>query len=349
MTDNGSGGGITMGPDGHVDESPANFNAGMRGIKSTPYEGGHRVPFLLDYPRLGQAGRDVDTLTSYVDFMPTLLELCGVGKAPPRPYHGDSLVPFLVGGGAAEAAAAAWAQRCMVTDTQRVPRPVKWRNSCVMRGKLRMIDGTELYDLATDPGQQVNIAASSGETILAELRAAYEEWWLLVSDQFDRDISFAMPMEADADGRPMLLTTHDIRNEAGDAVWNQGGVRAGEVVAGYWAVDVRRAGRYTIELRRWPKETGYALTDGIDGDDVAWNRADIDPAEEQFYSGGEALDLRWAQLSIGGADHQAELEAGGGGATFSVDLGVGEDKLFAAFYGREGAVRAPYYVYITKE
>jgi hypothetical protein len=50
-------------------------------------------------------------------------ELCGVGKAPPRPYHGDSLVPFLVGGGAAEAAAAAWAQRCMVTDTQRVPRP----------------------------------------------------------------------------------------------------------------------------------------------------------------------------------------------------------------------------------
>jgi hypothetical protein len=47
------------------------------------------------------------------------------------------------------------------------------------------------------------------------------------------------------------------------------------------------ARRYTIELRRWPKETGYALTDGIDGDDVAWNRADIDPAEEQFYSGGD--------------------------------------------------------------
>jgi hypothetical protein len=33
------------------------------------------------------------------------------------------------------------------------------------------------------------------------------------------------------------------------------------------------------------------------------------------WPGGEALDLRWAQLSIGGADHQAELEAGGGGAS----------------------------------
>jgi hypothetical protein len=39
-------------------------------------------------------------------------------------------------------------------------------------------------------------------------------------------------------------------------------VRAGKAVAGYWAVDVRKAGRYTIELRRWPAETGYALSAG---------------------------------------------------------------------------------------
>ena len=53
-----------------------------------------------------------DGLTIAIPFMAAALslargELCGVGKAPPRPYHGDSLVPFLVGGGAAEAAAAA--------------------------------------------------------------------------------------------------------------------------------------------------------------------------------------------------------------------------------------------------
>jgi len=85
---------------------------------------------------------------------------------------------------------------------------------------------------------------------------------------------------------------------------NQGEVRAGKAVAGYWAVDVRRAGRYSIELRRWPAETGYAISAGIDGDDVPWNREDIDPKEESNYSGGQAIDLRWAQLSIGGTDHQ---------------------------------------------
>ena len=45
----------------------------------------------------------------------------------------------------------------------------------------------------------------------------------------------------------------------------------------------------------------------------------------------------------------AELEDGGSCARFSVDLEEGEDQLFAAFYGRAGAVRAPYYVYIAKE
>ena len=45
----------------------------------------------------------------------------------------------------------------------------------------------------------------------------------------------------------------------------------------------------------------------------------------------------------------AELEDGGSCARFSVELEEGEDQLFAAFYGRAGAVRAPYYVYIAKE
>ena len=38
-----------MGPDGHVEESAANFNCSMRGIKGSPYEGGHRVPFIFNY------------------------------------------------------------------------------------------------------------------------------------------------------------------------------------------------------------------------------------------------------------------------------------------------------------
>ena len=38
--------------------------------------------------------------------------------------------------------------------------------------KLRMIDGKELYDLSSDPGQRHDIADSAPSEVLAELRQA---------------------------------------------------------------------------------------------------------------------------------------------------------------------------------
>ena len=120
------------------------------------------------------------------------------------------------------------------------------------------------------------------------------------------------------------------------------------------AIACTPAQQYALNLNEMCSCIGYALSAGIEGDDIPWNRTDIDPKEEHFYSGGKALDLRWAQLSIGGQDYQADLEDDEDGkkasyAKFSVDLEEGEDQLFAAFYGKEGAVRAPYYIYIAKE
>ena len=44
------------------------FNAGMRGAKSSPYEGGHRVPFFFYWPGGGiMKGRDIPALTAHID------------------------------------------------------------------------------------------------------------------------------------------------------------------------------------------------------------------------------------------------------------------------------------------
>ena len=320
-------------------EGPGSCNAGMRGRKGSPYEGGHRVPFFIRYPDGGIAGgRDIDALTSYVDFMPTLLDLCGVEVPAGRIFHGRSLVPLLRG-----AEDAAWAGRVNVCDTQRVADPVKWRKSAVMKDKWRLIDGRELYDLGADPGQRQDIAAGNPE-IVAELRAAYDDWWELVSGQFDRD----EPMALGGDDQQVMLTTHDIRNEACSAVWNQRQVRTGQITSGYWAVDVKEAGRYRIELRRWPEETGYALAAGIEGDDSGWYRAGIQPQEAPAYEGGVALALGWAQLSIGGRNYQQEVDPAAASACFELDLGPGPDRLYASFYDHAERTIAPYYVYVRK-
>jgi arylsulfatase A-like enzyme len=335
MTDNGSASGIEVDDQEFPQEGPGSHNAGMRGKKGSPYEGGHRIPFLLRYPAVGMiGGRDVDVLTSYVDFMPTILDLCGVEVLNGRSFHGRSLVPLATGQAGVE-----WNDRIIVTDTQRIARPVKWRQSCVMRNRWRLVNGRELYDLATDPGERDDVADRHPE-IVRDLREGYEAWWLLVNEQLERDVPIAIGGDADS----TRLTTHDIRNEACDAAWNQGQVRSAHVVSGYWAVDVKREGTYKIVLRRWPSETGHAIASGIKGDDVEWRRDWIQEKNHHHYTGGVALDIRWAGLTIGGTTQHREVEAGATSVIFTVDLEAGVDRLYAAFYdGRERTI-APYYV-----
>ncbi|HIF79584.1 MAG TPA: hypothetical protein EYQ05_03240 [Gammaproteobacteria bacterium] len=48
----------------------------MRGGKGSGYDGRHRVPFLVHWPKGGIAGgRDDDTLTTHIDVLPTPVDL----------------------------------------------------------------------------------------------------------------------------------------------------------------------------------------------------------------------------------------------------------------------------------
>ncbi len=341
MTDNGSGGGSTCDEDGHVEEGPCNFNAGMRGLKCWEYEGGHRVPFFLYGPSAGAVGgRDVTELTSYTDFMPTLLDLCGVQVPPERSFHGESLKPLINGEKDGR-----WGERALVADTQRLARPVKWQRSCVMKNKWRLINGRELYDISRDPGQRVDVS-SDNEELVAELRGEYDKWWELVSEQFDRDV----PFHIGEDESEVILTTHDIRNEAAECAWNHGQVRTGVVVSGYWEIDVRKAGRYEFELRRWPREAGHALSDGIEGDDVEirWDCIIDKEAMKSKYSGGTAIQVSWARLEIGGQVLYAEVEDGAKCVKFEMDLPEGQAHMYPSFHNDKLKTIAPYYIYVRR-
>lgn len=339
MTDNGSGGGVTCDAQGHVEEGPCNFNAGMRGTKVWEYEGGHRVPFFLYDPRQGRAAaRDIKTLTCYIDFMPTILELCGVDVPSRRTFHGQSLKPLINGDQGGK-----WNERILVTDTQRVARPVKWQKSCVMQNSWRLINGRELYDLANDPGQRQDVADKHPDRV-AVLRDGYEAWWTLVSGQADRDI----PFHIGEDDTEVMLTTHDIRNEATQVAWNQKEVRAGLIVSGYWEIDVRRAGRYRFELRRWPREAGHALGDGIESDDVEVRWDCIQESYRPMYTGGKSIDIRWARLIIGDQTLHAEVDPAATSVLFEADLPQGAAHVYPSFHTCMPGTIAPYYIYVRR-
>lgn len=70
---------------------------GGRGHKGDVYEGGLRVPALLEWPARIQGSRRTDLPANTSDIFPTLLDIVGVTSDPGRPLDGVSLLPLLDG------------------------------------------------------------------------------------------------------------------------------------------------------------------------------------------------------------------------------------------------------------
>jgi arylsulfatase A-like enzyme len=348
-TDNGSAGGLVCDQDRFVLHG---YNAGMRGGKATPYEGGHRVPFFLHWPAGNLAtGRDVTTLTAGVDVVPTLLDLCGI-EYPPEAFHGSSLVPLF----SSNPPSRVWEDRALVTDSQRLLNPVKWRQSCVMRadedGEWRLINGRSLYNLRKDPEQRHDIAPDHRE-VVESMREHYESWWQLVSGRFSEPIPFRL---GDPNAPPIVLTSHDWRRtpparewsgeiEAyGDdarCVWNQAQVRQGLEWNGHWEVDVAYPGTYRFELRRWPREANLPVGMGIPGE--------IRPYDDSIvsgYGGGRTLPIQRASIRIAGVTAEASTGPDDCATVFEVDLPAGPAHLEAVFTSDGALEMGAYYVYV---
>lgn len=333
MTDNGSAGGVRTG-DGQFVVS--GFNAGMRGQKGSPYEGGHRVPFFLHWPagNLDQ-GRDIATLAANVDFMPTLAELCDLDVPDDLDWDGTSLQPLLDPETATD-----WPDRALVTDSQRLVYPVKWRKSAVMTQDWRLVNGTELYHMTIDPGQRQDVAWQYPDRVAA-LRDAYEAWWERVSTQFADDIPIRI---GDVASEELVVNSHDWRNLDCDCVWNQNQVREGLRYNGHWELDMAQSGIYRFELRRWPYTEDRPVAEGIPGRVIAFHEMTHDSG----YGGGNALDIVAAEIQIGDCRAQAEVDRQDKGIVFELALEAGPAHLQTLFRTQSGQDLGAYYVYISK-
>ncbi len=117
---------------------------------SSVYDEQVRVPMALVWPG-GPAGVVVDGPVSTVDLAPTILDLLGIG--PPGPMDGRSLLPTLSGQATAARPILLTCSRFEVCTQGLVVWPFKL--------VLDRVYGTrELYDLANDPAERVDLAGS---------------------------------------------------------------------------------------------------------------------------------------------------------------------------------------------
>lgn len=145
----------------------AGTTKGLRGHKGTLYEGGVRVPGLLEWPSRIQTPRTIGMPCSTSDFLPTILDVLQIAPSDTRPIDGISLRTTIDGVskdrahpiGFEHADAAAW------TDD---------RYKLIVRIANDLLVDAELYDVLTDPNETTDIAATRPEQLadaLGQLRA----------------------------------------------------------------------------------------------------------------------------------------------------------------------------------
>lgn len=172
MTDNGTAAGT--------------YNAGIKGRKLSPHEGGSRVPLFMRFPGQISPGVDIDTLTRHVDIFPTLAEFAGIAIPDNLGLDGRSLVPLLRNAPDIKPDdrmllfhVGRWAKRDAPEQFRRgLPSPdaAKYNGFAVRSKRWRLVGKHELYDMVNDPGESKNVIADHPE-VARELFAAYETWW----------------------------------------------------------------------------------------------------------------------------------------------------------------------------
>ncbi|WP_084419772.1 sulfatase [Henriciella litoralis] len=137
------------------------INAPYRGWKLTLFEGGIRVPLFMRWPARIEAGRTVSAPFAHIDLLPTLASACGAPLPEGVEIDGRDLLSVATG------------------EAEPNPdHPIFWQSAyyqSVRRGdwKLQVSqrpDKVWLYDLSTDPTEQVNLADERPD-IVAEMKA----------------------------------------------------------------------------------------------------------------------------------------------------------------------------------
>jgi arylsulfatase len=324
---------------------PQYFNAGMRGKKTEIWEGGHRVPCFIRWPKgnLGEP-RDIGGLTQVQDILPTLLDLCQIKPKKKTTFDGISLASVF------KRKKQVSDDRVLIINYSRMPgfsnypsphsqTQMRADQAAVLWKRWRLLEDRELYNLATDPMQTKNVIDQHPE-VVAKMRKPLYEWWEGVKG-----------LANEAQNAAIIGTQYENPTKLSATEWldvfvdQQGQIRRGVLKNGYWLIDVARAGEYEIELRRWPKETDGTINGTLpDGS-------------------GTALPINQAMLFVSGHNHLriAEKKAyqfegltkrvnpKDKGVTFTMNLKKGPAALHTWFKGKNELMLSAYYVYVNRK
>lgn len=151
------------GPEGQAGSAPGTAGP-FRGRKRDLYEGGVRVPALLEWPERVIAGSVTDLPAVTSDYLPTVLDALDIAMPDDRPLDGISLLPAIGGERPERGAAIHFEFQNRIAATGDRFKLVRYGD-----------EESELYDLLADPAESRNVIASYPE-IARELEQELLRW-----------------------------------------------------------------------------------------------------------------------------------------------------------------------------
>lgn len=285
LTDNGPG--------------PARWVSGLRAAKGSVYEGGIRVPFFMRWPGGGIAGgRKVEPACAHIDVVPTLLAACGVAAPADRKLDGVNLLPLLRG------EVKELPERTLFVQWHRGDVPERYRAFAARGPQYKLVQAAgaqagaapsplkfELFDMATDPYEERDLAAEKPD-VVAKLKRQYDTWFEDVGKAHRYApvrIHLGTPHE-----NPTRLTRQDWRGPRA-LEWNR------PTSLGHWEVSVAREGTFDVFLRFPPtaekRKAGFRLAGTT--------------AEGELPANAEIVSFSRLKLPKGDARLEAWAERGG--------------------------------------
>ena len=152
------------GPEGKAGRAPGSASP-LRGRKRSLFEGGIRVPGLLEWPDRVKPGSVTNGPACTSDYLPTILDVLGIEMPDDRPIDGVSLLPLIEG-----------------RMTER-PQPIAFESGnqvALIENPFKLISLDKgktwmLFDLIADPSETRDVADERA-AVVRRMRAVLKAW-----------------------------------------------------------------------------------------------------------------------------------------------------------------------------